>query len=116
MTTQQHRRDRQDGITPGRRDVEKRWSEPAAYRAPVIYTVVVIAVAMIVLVVFAALGGQSMPLAIAVPGVFLLGGIGALGTGIAVFLRGRPWVPWQGAGWFLLLLMLAALSLPYAAI
>ncbi|UQE76307.1 hypothetical protein MYK68_06920 [Gordonia sp. PP30] len=105
----------EEPLDPGRRDVEKRWSDPRPYRAPTVYALAVIVLALVVLAVFAALGGDNRGLALAVPGVFLLGGIGALGTGIAVYTRGKPWVPWQGAGWFLLVLMLGALTVPYAA-
>lgn len=106
---------RATGLSPGVRDTEKRWSDPAPYRGPVIYTVAVILLALVALALFAALGGDDLYLAVSVPAIFLLGALGALGTGIGVYRRQRPWMPWQGAGWFLLLLMLATLSLPYAA-
>lgn len=105
----------QSPLSPGRRDVEKRWSEPRSFRLPVAYAVAVLVLALIVLAVFAATGGDHRALAVAVPGILLLGGLGALASGIAAYSRGRPWVPWQGAGWFLLVLMLAALPVPYAA-
>ena len=100
---------------PGRRDVEKRWSDPSDYRAPTIYGVTVIVIAMGVLAAFAALGGESRGLAAAVPGVFLAGGIGGLILGVRAYARKQSWVPWQGVAWFLLILMLGALVLPLSA-
>ncbi len=115
MTTPHNAHSDSGDLSPGRRDAEKRWSDPAPYRAPVIYTFAVIVLALAALALFAALGGDDLPLAAAVPGVFGLGGLGALGAGIAAYRRDRSWMPWQGSGWFLLVLMLATLGLPYAA-
>lgn len=105
----------QSPMTIGRRDVEKRWADPSAYRRAALYSLGVIAAALIVGVVFASTGGANLGLAVAVPAIFLAGGLGALGLGIASYFRGRQWVGWEGAGWFLLVLMLVSLVLPYSA-
>ena len=44
-----------------------------------------------------------------------LGGVGALIRGYREWKAQRGWTAWQGAGWFLLLLMLVALALPGSA-
>lgn len=107
--------DRNSDLSPGRRDVEKRWSDPGQFRWAAGYAVVVILIALALLAAFAATGGDNRALALAVPAVFGLGGVGALFAGIGAYSRKRPWVPWQGAGWFLLVIMLFALSVPYSA-
>jgi hypothetical protein len=95
-------------------DVEKRWHDPAAFRAAVIYSLAVIAVAGIALVVFAFT--RMVFAAVLVPGVLLLGGIGAFIQTYRVWRRRGTWPIWQGAGWFLLTLMLLCLSIPWSAI
>lgn len=102
-------------MSTGQRDVEKRWADPSAYRRAATYTLAVVAVALVVVAVFAATGGTNRGLAIAVPAIFFMGGLGALSLGVHAYFTGRQWVSWEGAGWFLLVLMLPALVLPYAA-
>ncbi|MFZ2512764.1 MAG: hypothetical protein WAW85_16920 [Gordonia sp. (in: high G+C Gram-positive bacteria)] len=102
-------------MSTGRRDVEKRWADSSAYRRAAMYTLGVIVVALVVLAVFAATGGVNRGLAIAVPAIFLAGGLGALILGLSAYFRGQQWVIWEGAGWFLLVLMLPALVFPYTA-
>lgn len=106
---------RADTSGRGRRDVEKRWSDPTAFRIPALYTGAVIVIALALLGVFAGLGGDDVWIGAAVPGVFLLGGLIALVNGVVAYSRGRQWVVWQGAAWFLLVLMLFALMVPFAA-
>jgi len=97
------------------RDVEKRWHDPLALRKAVTYGVAVIAVAGIAFVVFAVVDKGSVVLAATVPAILFLGGVGALVKAYLVW-RGRgTWVIWQGAGWFLLTLMLVCLSIPWSA-
>lgn len=105
----------EDRRSPGQRDVEKRWSDPAAFRNPAMYCGVVIVIALALLGVFAGLGGDDVWVGAAVPGAFLLGGLIALVAGVVAYSRGRQWVAWQGAAWFLLVLMLFALMVPFAA-
>lgn len=102
-------------MTPGRRDVEKRWGDPVAYRGPALYALLVVALAMVFLLLFALLDGM-FAMAVAVPATFLVGGLGALGLGMSTYMRRRSWVGWEGAAWFLLVLMLVALPLPALAL
>jgi xanthine/uracil permease len=90
--------------------VEKRWHDPAAFRAAVTYAVSVIAVAGIALVVFAFT--RETVAAVLVPAVLFLGGIGAFIQTYRVWRRGGTWPIWQGAGWFLFAVFL--LGLPVA--
>lgn len=55
---------------------------------------------------------ESVLKAIATPAVLAVGGLGALGKTYAEWRAGRTWPIWQGAGWFLLALMLVALGIP----
>ncbi|MCW2691058.1 MAG: transrane protein [Mycobacterium sp.] len=93
-------------------DVEKRWNDPAAYRAAARYTAVVVIVAGIALATFAFTAPQSVVVASAVPLILLLGGVGAFIKTYRVWRAQGTWVYWQGAGWFLLTLMLVSLSIP----
>lgn len=97
------------------RDVEKRWRDPAALRQAVRYGVGVIVVAGIAFAVFAVVDKQSVVLASSVPAILFLGGVGALAKAYRVWRSGGTWPVWQGAGWFLLTLMLVCLSIPYSA-
>lgn len=105
----------QPPISTGRRDVEKRWGDSSAYRRAAAYALGVIVMALVVVAVFAATGGANRGFATAVPVIFFVGGLGALGLGLSAYFRGQQWVGWEGAGWFLLVLMLPALVLPYTA-
>lgn len=97
------------------RDVEKRWSDPATLRSAIGYGVGVIVVAAVALVIFAVVDKGSVVLASSVPAILFLGGVGALVRAYRAWRRGGVWVIWQGAGWFLLTLMLVCLSVPWAA-
>lgn len=97
------------------RDVEKRWRDPAALRQAVRYGSGVIAVAAIAFAAFAVVDKGSVVLASTVPAVLFLGGCGALAKAYRVWRAGGTWPVWQGAGWFLLTLMLVCLSIPWSA-
>jgi hypothetical protein len=97
------------------RDVEKSWRDPVALRQAVRYGVGVIVVAAIAFVVFAVVDKHSIVLASTVPAILFLGGIGALAKAYRVWRDGGTWPAWQGAGWFLLTLMLVCLSVPWSA-
>jgi len=51
-----------------------------------------------------------------VPAILLAGGIGAFVKTYRVWKDEGAWPAWQGAGWFLLTLMLVCLAIPGAAI
>ncbi|WP_083410307.1 hypothetical protein [Mycolicibacterium rutilum] len=96
-------------------DVEKRWDRPAAFRAAATYAGVVVGVAAVVFVAYALISKTSIVAASAVPAVLFLGGLGAFVKTYQVWKAQGTWVPWQGAGWFLLTLMLVCLAIPGAA-
>jgi hypothetical protein len=97
------------------RDVEKRWRDPDALRKAVAYGVEVIVVAGIAFAIYAVVDKQSIVLASTVPAVLFVGGVGALVRTYLVWREGGTWPIWQGAGWFLLTLMLVCLSIPWSA-
>ncbi len=97
------------------RDVEKRWRDPVALRQAVQYGVGVIVVAAIAFVVFAVVDKGSVVLASLVPAILFIGGVGALVRAYRVWRGDGTWPVWQGAGWFLLTLMLVCLSIPWSA-
>jgi len=96
-------------------DVEKRWHDPAATRAAVRYAVVVIALAAVAFIACVVIDPHSVILASVTPAVLLVGGIGAFVKTYRVWRVGGTWPFWQGAGWFLLTLMLVSLGLPGSA-
>jgi len=93
-------------------DVEKRWHDPAAVRAAVTYVVVVLLVAGSAF--FVTVTWHSRIAGILVPGLLFAGGIGAFVKTYRVWRAEGVWPIWQGAGWFLLLLMLFCLGVPVA--
>jgi hypothetical protein len=97
------------------RDVEKRWNDPAALRKAVTYGVGVIAVAGVAFAVYAFVDKGSVVLAASVPTILFIGGVGALVKAYLAWRDGGMWPVWQGAGWFLLTLMLVCLSVPWSA-
>jgi hypothetical protein len=97
------------------RDVEKRWRDPAELRRAVRYIVGVIVVAAVAFTVFAAIDKGSIVLASTVPAILFVGGVGALVQAYRVWRAGGTWPIWQGAGWFLLTVMLVCLSIPWSA-
>jgi hypothetical protein len=96
-------------------DVEKRWHDPAAMRSAVRYAVAVVAVAAVAFVACLLIDRHSLLLASITPAVLLAGGIGAFVKTYRVWRARGTWPIWQGAGWFLLTLMLVSLSLPGSA-
>lgn len=108
-------------------DVEKRWSDPETFRHAAWYVVAVLLTAGVVLALVLT-WAASRPdcsdadtllcdvaaravVGLAPGGVLLLGGIGAFVVTVRQWRRGRNWVIWQGAGWFLFTLMVAYLSI-----
>lgn len=92
-------------------DVEKRWSDPGAFRGAVLYVCAVVAVAIAGLVVFLLIDPASSVWGLGVSAILLIGGIGAFVQTYRVYRRGGSWPIWQGAGWFMFALMLASLGL-----
>jgi len=97
-------------------DVEKRFDKPGAFRGPTIYVAAVVVVAAAAFAAYAFTSRDSVVLASTVPAVLFLGGIGAFVKTYVEWRRSGGWVAWQGAGWFLLILVLICLSIPGAAI
>ena len=99
-------------MTSDRNDVEKRWHDPAMFRAAVTYVVGVIAVAGVAFA--AAVAWHALIAGILVPVILFSGGVGALVQAYRVWKAEGVWPIWQGAGWFLLCLMLVCLGVPVA--
>lgn len=93
-------------------DVEKRWHDPAMFRAAVTYVVIIVAVAGVAFA--AAVAWHSLIAGILVPGTLFVGGVGALIQTYRVWKAEGVWPIWQGAAWFLLMLMLICLGVPVA--
>lgn len=97
-------------------DVEKRYDRPAAFRAAAVYVGAVVAVAGLVFAIYALTARESVIVASLVPAILFAGGVGAFVRTYREWKGQGPWVAWQGAGWFLLVLMLVCLSIPGSAI
>jgi hypothetical protein len=97
-------------------DVEKRWHDPAAFRAAVTYVSVVIIVAAAVFALYALGDPHRVWLAAATPGVLFLGALGAFVKTYRDWRARRTWPIWQGAGWFLLALSMLTFGVPAAAV
>lgn len=95
-------------------DVEKRWRDPAAFRAAVRYAVAVIVVAGVALAVYAFT--RAVAAAVLVPAVLFVGGVGAFIRTYQVWRAEGTWPIWQGAGWFLFALFLVSLPVAGSAI
>ncbi|MCV7016852.1 hypothetical protein ACRDU6_04015 [Mycolicibacterium sp. ELW1] len=95
-----------------RNDVEKRWRDPAAFRAAVTYVVAVVVVAGVAFA--AAMLWHSRVAGVLVPVILFTGGVGALIQTYRVWRAEGTWPIWQGAGWFLLALFLFCLGVPVA--
>ena len=96
-------------------DAEKRFYRPGAFRAAATYVAVVVAVAAVAFVIYAVVSKTSIVAASTVPAILFLGGVGAFIRTYREWKAEGGWVQWQGAGWFLLLLMLVCLAVPGAA-
>lgn len=95
-----------------RNDVEKRWRDPATFRAAASYLGLVIVLAT---AAFAAtVAWRSLLAAILVPGILFAGGIGALIRTYRVWRAEGVWPIWQAAAWILLLLGLFFLGVPFS--
>ena len=79
------------------------------------YVGAVVAVAGVVFAAYAFTARDSVVAASLVPAILLAGGIGAFVKTYRVWKEEGAWPAWQGAGWFLLTLMLVCLSIPGAA-
>jgi hypothetical protein len=96
-------------------DVEKRFDRPGTFHEAAKYVGVVVAVAGAVFAAWAFTARDSVVAASLVPAILLVGGIGAFVKTYRVWKEEGAWPAWQGAGWFLLTLMLVCLSIPGAA-
>jgi hypothetical protein len=97
-------------------DVEKRFDRPGTFRAAATYVAVVVAVAGVAFAVYAFAAPKSVVVASLVPAILFLGGLGAFVRTYRMWKEQGAWPAWQGAGWFLLILMLVTLAIPGAAI
>jgi hypothetical protein len=97
------------------RDVEKRWNDPPTFHAAARYVAEVVVAAGVVFALYAFAAKDSVLVAWAVPVTLFLGGIGAFVKTYDVYKAEGAWPAWQGAGWFLLVLMLVTLSIPGSA-
>jgi peptidoglycan/LPS O-acetylase OafA/YrhL len=94
---------------------EKRFNRPGTAGAAAVYTVAVVAVAGVAFAFYAFGARDSVYAAALVPAFLFLGGVGAMVRTYREWKADRGWAAWQGAGWFLLLLMLVALAIPGSA-
>lgn len=93
-------------------DTGKRWHDPSAVRAAALYSVAVVAAAVVACTVYAIGNPHDLALAFAAPGVLFIGALGAFVKTYRDWRARRTWPIWQGAGWFLLTTTLLALSIP----
>src|SRR6476646_2607607 len=92
-------------------DVEKRFERSGTFHEAARYAGTVVAFA-----IYATTWRESVIVASMVPAILFAGGIGAFVKTYRVWKDEGAWPAWQGAGWFLLTLMLVCLSIPGAAI
>ncbi|MGY1942772.1 hypothetical protein [Nocardia asiatica] len=112
-------------------DVEKRWHDPRGFRRAATYVAAVLAVAAVVFLLILLWAAQrecaerdrllcDAPAQVAIvlgpSAVLLIGGIGAFVETFLQWRRGRTWPIWQGAGWFLLVLMVVYLGIGGGAV
>ncbi len=93
-------------------DVEKRWHDPAMFRAAAMYVGVVVALAAAAFAATAA--WQSFAAGGLVPGLLFVGGVGAPIRAYQLWRVEGGWVLWQAAGWILLALFFMFLGVPFA--
>jgi hypothetical protein len=96
-------------------DVEKRFDRPGTFHEAARYVGVVVAVAGAVFAIYAFADRGSVVAASLVPAILFAGGVGAFVKTYRVWKAQAAWPAWQGAGWFLLTLMLVTLAIPGAA-
>ena len=96
-------------------DVEKRFDRPGTFHEAARYVGVVVAIAGVVFAVYAFTARGSVVTASLVPAILFAGGVGAFVKTYRVWKEEGAWPAWQGAGWFLLTLMLVTLAIPGAA-
>jgi hypothetical protein len=97
-------------------DVEKRFDRPGTFHQAAVYVGVVVAIAGVMFAVYATTWKENVIVASTVPAVLFAGGVGAFVKTYRVWKEEGAWPAWQGAGWFLLSLMLVSLAIPGAAI
>ena len=102
-------------MTNDRDYVEKRFDRPGTLRAAVTYTVVVVALAGLAFAFYAFGARDSVYAASLVPIFLFIGGVGAFVRTYREWKADRGWAAWQGAGWFLMTLMLVTLAVPGSA-
>ncbi|WP_101950694.1 hypothetical protein [Mycobacterium sp. 3519A] len=96
-------------------DVEKRFDHPGTFHEAAMYVGAIVAVAGLVFAAWAFFARDSVIAASLVPAILFGGGIGAFVKTYRVWKVEGAWPAWQGAGWFLLTLMLISLAIPGAA-
>jgi hypothetical protein len=97
-------------------DVEKRFDRPGTFHQAAVYVGIVVAIAGVMFAVYATTWKENVIVASTVPAVLFAGGVGAFVKTYRVWKEEGAWPAWQGAGWFLLTLMLVSLAIPGAAI
>ena len=97
-------------------DVEKRFDRPGTFHEAAVYVGVIVVIAGLVFAAWAFAARDSVVAASLVPAILMGGGIGAFVKTYRVWKEEGAWPAWQGAGWFLLTLMLVTLAIPGAAI
>lgn len=95
-----------------RRDVEKRWNDPATFRSAAVYVVSVIGLAALA---FAAMvAWHSLLAGILVPVILGVGAMGALWRTYRLWKLGGVWAIWHGASWILLIVLTFSVDVPLA--
>jgi hypothetical protein len=97
-------------------DVEKRFDRPGTFHEAAKYVGAVVVAAGVAFAIYATTWRENVIVASMVPAILFIGGIGAFVKTYRVWKEEGAWPAWQGAGWFLLTLMLVCLSIPGAAI
>jgi hypothetical protein len=97
-------------------DVERRYDRRPTFRAAAVYACAVVAVAGLVFAVYALSARESVIVASLVPATLFVGGVGAFVRTYREWKAKGAWPAWQGAGWFLLVLMVVCLQIPGATI
>lgn len=93
-----------------RRDVEKRWNDPATFRSAATYVFSVIGLAA--LAFSATVAWHSLLAGILVPLILFVGAMGGLLRTYQVWKYRGVWAIWHGASWILLVLFIFCLGVP----